>query len=124
MDMVPADEGPALETKSLTYAYAGGSPQLSDVSFSFCRGARILVVGANGAGKSTLLSILGGKRMIPRGLASVLGKDCFNDPGVAAEVMYCGDWWRTKFFMNLNLKDVLGETVAATARCHHLAGIL
>jgi len=116
--------GPMLETKNLTYSYAGGSPQLEDVTFSFPRGARILVAGANGAGKSTLLSILGGKRMIPRGFASVLGKDCFNDPGVGAEVMYCGDWWRTKFFMNCTVAEVIGETIAATKRCQHLASIL
>merc|ERR1719463_755750 len=102
------DEGPVLDVRGLTYSYAGGKPQLKNVTFDFGRGARILVVGANGAGKSTLLSILGGKRMIPRGLASVLGKDCFNDPGVAEHVMYCGDWWRTNFFMNLALRDVLG----------------
>jgi CCR4-NOT complex subunit CAF16 len=123
MDMVPADEGPALETKSLTYAYAGGSPQLSDVSFSFCRGARILVVGANGAGKSTLLSILGGKRMIPRGYASVLGKDAFNDSGVAANVMYCGDWWRTNFFMNLKVREMMGP-ICESERAQHLVGVL
>lgn len=121
--MVPEREGPTLETKSLTYSYAGGSPQLRGVSFSFNRGSRILVVGANGAGKSTLLSILGGKRMIPRGFASVLGKDCFNDTAVSREVMYCGDWWRTQFFMNLSIGDLLGE-VSKTSRCQHLADIL
>lgn len=39
--------------------------------------------------------------MIPRGKASVMKKDCFNDPGVSQHIMYCGDWWRTKFFMPL-----------------------
>jgi CCR4-NOT complex subunit CAF16 len=123
VEMAPALDGPALETTSLTYSYAGGSPQLSDVSFSFSQGARILVVGANGAGKSTLLSILGGKRMIPRGLASVMGKDAFNDPGVSQHVMYCGDWWRTNFFMNLALRDLLGP-VCETTRCQHLVEVL
>jgi len=116
-------EGPALEAKNLSYSYAGGQPQLANVSFSFDRGARILVVGANGAGKSTLLSILGGKRMIPRGLATVLGKDAFNDPAVAKDVMYCGDWWRTNFFMNLRVSDLLGE-VCGTSRCRHLVDVL
>lgn len=116
-------EGPVLQTKSLTFSYAGGSPQLKDCTFEFGRGARILVVGANGAGKSTLLSILGGKRMIPRGFASVLGKDCFNDPAVSRDVMYCGDWWRTKFFMNLSIGDLLGD-VCKTPRCQHLAEVL
>merc|ERR1712137_625192 len=82
-------ETPVLETRNLSYSYLGGCPQLAEVSFSFGRAQRILVVGANGAGKSTLLSILGGKRMIPRGFARVNGKDCFNDP-TSGEVMYCG----------------------------------
>ena len=92
-DKVEPPQGPALQANNLTYSYVpGGRPQLDNVSFSFPHGSRILVVGANGAGKSTLLSILGGKRMIPRGLATVLGKDAFNDPAVSREVMYCGDW--------------------------------
>jgi CCR4-NOT complex subunit CAF16 len=121
--IVPVTDKATLETNNLTYSYAGGKPELKDVTFSFNRGARILVVGANGAGKSTLLSILGGKRMIPRGYASILGKDCFNDPGAAASVMYCGDWWRTAFFMNLKVGELLGD-VAKTARVQHLADIL
>lgn len=116
-------EGPVLQTHGLSYAYGGGSNQLQDCTFQFGRGARILVVGANGAGKSTLLSILGGKRLIPRGFASVLGKDCFNDTAVSREVMYCGDWWRTKFVSNLSIGDLLGE-VSKTERCQHLAEIL
>jgi CCR4-NOT complex subunit CAF16 len=121
--IVPEMDKPTLETNQLTYSYAGGKPQLKNVSFSFNRGARILVVGANGAGKSTLLSILGGKRMIPRGYASVCGKDCFNDPGAMSNIMYCGDWWRCSFFMNLKVGDLLGQ-LAQSARVQHLADIL
>lgn len=116
-------EGAVLETRNLSYSYGGGSPQLQSCSFSFGRGARILVVGANGAGKSTLLSILGGKRMVPRGFATILGKDCFNDPAVSLDVMYCGDWWRTKFFMNITIGDLLGS-VSQSPRCQHLAEVL
>eukprot|EP00931_Biecheleriopsis_adriatica_P072351 TRINITY_DN4656_c0_g1_i1.p1 TRINITY_DN4656_c0_g1~~TRINITY_DN4656_c0_g1_i1.p1 ORF type:complete len:565 (+),score=118.72 TRINITY_DN4656_c0_g1_i1:44-1738(+) len=116
-------DGPVLETKNLTFGYGGGSPQLKNVCFNYGHGARILVVGANGAGKSTLLSILGGKRMIPRGFASIMGKDCFNDPGVSQHIMYCGDWWRTKFFMNMTVGDLLGE-VSKTDRCKHLSKVL
>jgi len=58
--------------------------------------------------------------MIRRNLASVMGADCFNDP-VDDLVMYCGDWWRTKFFMNLTISQLLGEAVAATPRVVHLA---
>jgi len=121
--MLEPSEVPVLETRDLSYAYGGGSPQLRGVSFSYGRSARILVVGANGAGKSTLLSILGGKRMVRKGLASVLGSDCFNDP-VDDLVMYCGDWWRTKFFMNLTLGQLLGEDVVATPRVQYLGTVL
>jgi CCR4-NOT complex subunit CAF16 len=116
-------EGPVLQTQNLSYAYAGGSPQLKGMSFSYEQGARILVVGANGAGKSTLLSVLGGKRMVKRGFASVLGLDCFNDTSVGAHVSYCGDWWRTRLFSNLSIADLLGD-VQHTDRCKHLATVL
>eukprot|EP00450_Noctiluca_scintillans_P040230 CAMPEP_0194479686 /NCGR_PEP_ID=MMETSP0253-20130528/2729_1 /TAXON_ID=2966 /ORGANISM="Noctiluca scintillans" /LENGTH=563 /DNA_ID=CAMNT_0039318953 /DNA_START=111 /DNA_END=1802 /DNA_ORIENTATION=+ len=123
--VVPEVDGPTLATTNLTYAYAaGGRPQLKNMSFSFSRGARILVVGANGAGKSTLLSILGGKRMVPRGVASILGHDCFNDPSAARQVIYCGDWWRTQFFMNLTIANLLGEALCGTKRVQHLAEVL
>jgi len=115
-------EGPVLETKNLSYSYVGGSPQLSEVSFKYGRAARILVVGANGAGKSTLLSVLGGKRMVRKGLASVMGKDCFNEP-TGDKVMYCGDWWRSAVFTNLSVTDILGPN-ANTPRAIHLAKVL
>mmetsp|Transcript_4053 Transcript_4053/g.9532 ORF Transcript_4053/g.9532 Transcript_4053/m.9532 type:complete len:563 (+) Transcript_4053:59-1747(+) len=122
-EVLPPLDTHVLETKNLTYAYAGGSPQLRDVTFSFGRSARILVVGANGAGKSTLLSILGGKRMIRPGFATVVGKDCFKE-AASTDVMYCGDWWRTKFFMNLTVAELLGDKVCSTSRTKHLAGVL
>jgi len=123
--MAPEPQGPTLEVTNLSFSYIPGSPSnVAGACFSFNRGARILVVGANGAGKSTIMSILGGKRMIPRGFAKVLGKDCFNDHSVAKEVMYCGDWWNTNFFMNLTIGEVIGEELAKTARCKHLADIL
>jgi CCR4-NOT complex subunit CAF16 len=122
--MAPELDGPTLEVTNLNFSYLGGAPNLKSVSFSFGRGARILVVGANGACKSTIMSILGGKRMIPRGFAKVLNKDCFNDPSVARDVMYCGDWWNTNFFMNLTIAELLGDELAKTARCQHLADIL
>jgi len=123
--MAPEPQGPTLEVTNLTFSYAQGLPPcLKDMSFSFNRGARILVVGANGACKSTVMSILGGKRMIPRGFAKILGKDCFNDPSVARDVMYCGDWWNTQFFMNTTIADLLGENLSQTGRVRHLAEVL
>jgi len=123
--MAPDPEGPTLEVTNLTYSYAQGLPPcLKDMSFAFNRGARILVVGANGACKSTIMSILGGKRMIPRGFAKILGKDCFNDSSIGREVMYCGDWWNTQFFMETTIAELIGENQIQTPRCRHLAEIL
>jgi CCR4-NOT complex subunit CAF16 len=123
--MAPEPQGPTLEVTKLTFAYAQGlAPCLKDMSFTFNRGARILVVGANGACKSTVMSILGGKRMIPRGFAKILGKDCFNDPSIARDVMYCGDWWNTQFFMNTTIADLLGPNVVETSRVRHLSAVL
>jgi CCR4-NOT complex subunit CAF16 len=122
--MAPTPDGPTLEVTNLTFAYGGSAPCLNGMSFAFNRGARILVVGANGACKSTVMSILGGKRMIPRGLAKILGKDCFNDPEIAREVMYCGDWWNTAFFMNTTISDLLGAEAVKSSRCRHLADVL
>jgi CCR4-NOT complex subunit CAF16 len=121
----PMPQGPTLEVTNLTYSYAQGLPPvLKDMTFAFNRGARILVVGANGACKSTVMSILGGKRMIPRGFAKILDKDCFNDPSISRDVMYCGDWWNTQFFVNTTIADLLGENQIQSSRCKHLADIL
>merc|ERR1719359_574704 len=95
---------------------------LKDCTFGFGRGARVLLIGANGSCKSTAMSILGGKLMVKRGGATVLGKDCFND-GTLSEVMYCGDWWRANFFMNLPVREVLGNK-ADTPRTTYLAHVL
>merc|ERR1719160_974262 len=124
--MAPMPEGPTLEVTNLNFSYfgAGAAPDVKGVSFAFERGARILVVGANGACKSTVMSILGGKRMIPRGYAKILGKDCFNDPAIAREVMYCGDWWNTQFFIDTTIGDLIGKDKSQTARCQHLAEVL
>merc|ERR1719502_426772 len=125
--MAPIPDGPTLEVKNLNFSYLGAGAKAFDLkgaSFAFNRGARILVVGANGACKSTVMSILGGKRMIPRNFAKILGKDCFNDPSISREVMYCGDWWNTQFFMNTTIADLLGENQVNTDRCKHLADIL
>merc|ERR1712048_1547102 len=125
VQMAPEPQGPTLEVTNLTYSYAPGlDPSLKNVSFAFNRGARILVTGANGACKSTVMSILGGKRMIPRGFAKILGKDCFNDASLARDVMYCGDWWNTQFFVDTTIADLLGQNVSQTSRCRHLAEVL
>merc|ERR1711920_121616 len=64
------------------------------------------------------------KRMVPRGYAKILGLDCFNDPAIARDVMYCGDWWNTSFLMNTTIAEVIGEKNVNTKRCQHLADVL
>jgi len=122
---VQCPEGPVINVKGLTYAYAAGLPPvLRDIVLTVERGSRVLAVGANGASKTTLLSILGGKRMIPRGFAYILTKDPFNDTQLGKDVMYMGDWWRTKFYMNLKFKELLNPELIATPRCQYLADVL
>jgi CCR4-NOT complex subunit CAF16 len=112
-----------IEMKGMSYRYAENLPMaLKDCTFAFGRGARVLLIGANGSCKSTAMSILGGKLLVPRGGAAVLGKDCFND-GTLQEVMYCGDWWRANFFMNLPVREVLGNR-ADTERTAYLCHVL
>merc|ERR1719395_503986 len=121
----PLLDGPVIELKNMTYTYAEGLPPvLKDVTLAIERGARCLVVGANGACKSTVMSILGGKRMIPRGNSFAMGKDPFNDTECGHDVMYMGDWWRTKGYMNLRFGELLKPEVRASYRCQHLAKIL
>jgi CCR4-NOT complex subunit CAF16 len=69
------------------------------------------------------LSILGGKNMIPRGQCQIYGKEVFHDTDLAGEVMYCGDWWRTDFFFNLSIRELLGDKINE-ARCRRLLDIL
>merc|ERR1719487_19182 len=119
----PAVEGNVIEMKGMSYRYADNLPTaLKDCTFAFGRGARVLLIGANGSCKSTAMSILGGKLLVPRGGAAVMGKDCFND-GTLQEVMYCGDWWRANFFMNLPVREVLGKN-ADTPRTAYLKHVL
>jgi len=119
----PAVEMNVIEMKGMSYRYAEKLPMaLKDCTFAFGRGARVLLIGANGSCKSTAMSILGGKLLVPRGGAAVLGKDCFND-GTLQEVMYCGDWWRANFFMNLPVRELLGKN-ADSSRTAHLAHVL
>jgi ATP-binding cassette, subfamily B, bacterial len=48
----------ALRFEGVTFAYDGGSPALSDVSFDIAAHGTLAVAGRNGAGKSTLTELL------------------------------------------------------------------
>jgi ATP-binding cassette subfamily B protein/ATP-binding cassette subfamily C protein len=48
----------AVALDGVTFAYPGGSPVLTDVSFTVPSGSRIALVGPSGAGKSTVLALI------------------------------------------------------------------
>jgi CCR4-NOT complex subunit CAF16 len=132
-DVAMIDACPALEVHDLSYCYGGGAtihnravsePKLIDVRCAFESGCRVLVTGANGAGKSTLLSIMGGKKMIPRDRCMVLGKDAFHDTSLNTDRMYCGDWWRTNFFFNITVAELIGESRLSSPRVQELIDIM
>ncbi|MCU0985114.1 MAG: glucan ABC transporter ATP-binding protein/ permease [Acetobacteraceae bacterium] len=54
---LPRPQG-AVEFENVTFAYPGGPPILSDVSFSVAPGQTVALVGQTGAGKSTTMSLL------------------------------------------------------------------
>jgi cobalt/nickel transport system ATP-binding protein len=57
---MPSDEQPAIQVRSLSYAYSTGQPALKDVSFEVGPHETVALVGPSGAGKSTLLMHLNG----------------------------------------------------------------
>jgi CCR4-NOT complex subunit CAF16 len=91
---------------------------------SVSRGERVVVCGPNGAGKSTLLSILGGKRLVRGRSALVLDRECFNDCSLGKEVCVLNDWWKNNFFLDVPVRDFLGERVSTSQRCFELCQIL
>jgi ABC-type multidrug transport system fused ATPase/permease subunit len=48
----------AVVFEGVSFAYPGGGPVLSDISFAVPRGARVALVGPSGAGKSTALALI------------------------------------------------------------------
>jgi CCR4-NOT complex subunit CAF16 len=133
VDLDCGTEPPALLVTNLSYRYGGGAtvhtravsePKLIDVSCAFKKGSRVIVSGANGAGKSTLLSIMGGKKMVDKGHCKVLGKEAFHDSSLNLQRMYCGDWWRTNFFFNLGVQELIGEERLASPRVQELIDIM
>ncbi len=78
--------------------------QLTDVNLELPRGTRALLLGANGAGKSTLMNVLGGKHMVERSMAEVLGRPAFHDTTLNAELaLLTGNWTHTVGFVGHNV---------------------
>lgn len=82
----------AVRVSGLDYCY-GSSEVLSGVDFRLKRGSRCLLVGDNGAGKTTLLRILGGKHLVPRDMAAVLGRRNAFSPELNVLRSYLGGGW-------------------------------
>jgi CCR4-NOT complex subunit CAF16 len=61
--------------------------------------------------------------MIPRGKCQIYNQDVFHDTALNKEVLYCGDWWRTDFFVNLSVRELLGDKMNEP-RCQRLIEIL
>ena len=95
-----------LAINSLSYAYPGSLPVISDLTLNLPRGSRCLLLGANGAGvttvcllvcvhiwqstfshtfnkcftgKSTLLQVLAGQHMVGPEVVRILGRPAFHD---------------------------------------------
>ena len=97
-----------LAVNSLSYAYPGSLPVISDFTLNLPRGSRCLLLGANGAGnfgsaarlpsliyhdsratryqmwtcapgKSTLLQVLAGQHMVAPDVVRILGRPAFHD---------------------------------------------
>lgn len=69
-----------LSVDGVAFAYPGGSPVLTEVSFGVRSGEVIAIVGRNGAGKSTLLRLLNGLLSPLRGRVTVNGKATSETP--------------------------------------------
>merc|ERR1719210_1253093 len=62
--------------------------------------------------------------MIPRKKCMVLEKDAFHDTSLNVQRMYCGDWWRTDFFFNITVGELIGESRLASPRVQELIDIM
>merc|ERR1711939_297876 len=62
--------------------------------------------------------------MVPRDQCKIFGKAVFQDSSLNRDRMYCGDWWRTDFFFNITVGDLIGESRIATERVQKLIDIM
>merc|ERR1719480_756829 len=62
--------------------------------------------------------------MIPRDECKLLGRPVFHDTTLNMDRMYCGDWWRTEFFHNVTIAELIGEDVLNRPRVQKLIDIM
>lgn len=78
--------------------------QLKAASMNLPMGSRCILIGHNGAGKTTLMSVAGGKHMVRKEEAKVLGRPAFHDTSLANEVaLLTGNWTHTVSFVGHNV---------------------
>lgn len=113
-----------LAINSLTYAYPGSSPVISDFTLHLPRGSRCLLLGANGAGKSTLLQVLAGQHMVAPEVVRILGRPAFHDVQLTSsgDLSYLGAQWRRDVsFAGYNV--ALQGDLAAGDMIHGVEGV-
>lgn len=66
---------PMIEFEQVVKQYGGGSPALSDISFTVNKGELIFLAGPSGAGKSTLLKLIAAIERPTTGIVRVNGQD-------------------------------------------------
>ncbi|KAL3146681.1 hypothetical protein ABBQ32_000909 [Trebouxia sp. C0010 RCD-2024] len=113
-----------LAINSLSYAYPGSLPVISDFTLNLPRGSRCLLLGANGAGKSTLLQVLAGQHMVGPEVVRILGRPAFHDVQLTSsgELSYLGAQWRRDVaFAGYNI--ALQGDLAAGEMIHGVEGI-
>lgn len=113
-----------LAINSLSYAYPGSLPVISDFTLNLPAGSRCLLLGANGAGKSTLLQVLAGQHMVGPDVVRILGRPAFHDVQLTSsgDLSYLGAQWRRDVaFAGYNI--ALQGDLAAGEMIHGVEGI-
>jgi CCR4-NOT complex subunit CAF16 len=77
---------PAVELRSLHFAYPECKPLFKGVSLEIPSASRTLLIGANGTGKSTLLRLIAGHHLLDRDALHVFGRSPFYDLSLSGEV--------------------------------------